>query len=101
MTTFKDFMKEIKNEAKAEGPKAIAELKALRRHFRRVRVAHGRAYVTVKPRRNDEKGIVMLKVVISLGGEILEMFTKHNVEDALWLRDYYVQAGFKATVIKA
>lgn len=33
-TKFADFVREIEDEAKAEGPAAIAELKALREHFR-------------------------------------------------------------------
>jgi DNA-binding XRE family transcriptional regulator len=33
-TKFKDFMREIEEEARKEGPKAVAELEALRTHFR-------------------------------------------------------------------
>lgn len=33
-TKFKDFMREIEDEARAEGPEAMAELEALRTHFR-------------------------------------------------------------------
>ncbi|HZN91722.1 MAG TPA: helix-turn-helix transcriptional regulator [Myxococcales bacterium] len=33
-TRFKDFMREIEEEARAEGPDAVAELEALRTHFR-------------------------------------------------------------------
>ena len=33
-TKFKDFMREIEEEARAEGPAAVAELEALRTHFR-------------------------------------------------------------------
>lgn len=32
-TEFKDFLKEIEDEAKAKGAEAIAELEALRKHF--------------------------------------------------------------------
>jgi hypothetical protein len=37
MTGFKEFMAEIEAEAKKEGPEAVEELKALRKHFRQVR----------------------------------------------------------------
>ena len=37
MTEFKTFMDEVEAEAKKEGPEAVDELKALRKHFRRVR----------------------------------------------------------------
>jgi len=43
----------------------------------------------------------MLRVVISFAGEILEQFIEHDLDDALWLRDYYVQAGFNATITRA
>lgn len=33
MTAFNDFIKEIEEEAKAEGPEAVAELEALRSHY--------------------------------------------------------------------
>ena len=33
-TRFKDFVREIEEEARAEGPDAVAELEALRTHFR-------------------------------------------------------------------
>ena len=33
-TKFKDFMREVEEEARKEGPAAIAELEALRTHFR-------------------------------------------------------------------
>ena len=33
-TKFKDFIREIEEEARAEGPEAVAELEALRTHFR-------------------------------------------------------------------
>jgi transcriptional regulator with XRE-family HTH domain len=33
-TKFKDFMREIEEEARAEGPDAVAEMEALRTHFR-------------------------------------------------------------------
>jgi DNA-binding XRE family transcriptional regulator len=33
-TKFNDFMREIEEEARKEGPKAVAELEALRTHFR-------------------------------------------------------------------
>jgi len=33
-TRFKDFIREIEEEAHAEGPEAVAELEALRTHFR-------------------------------------------------------------------
>lgn len=33
-TKFKDFMREIEDEARAEGPDAVAEMEALRTHFR-------------------------------------------------------------------
>jgi DNA-binding XRE family transcriptional regulator len=33
-TKFADFMRKIEDEARAEGPQAVAELKALRDHFR-------------------------------------------------------------------
>ncbi len=33
-TKFKDFMREIEDEARKEGPHAVAELEALRTHFR-------------------------------------------------------------------
>lgn len=33
-TKFKDFMREIEEEARAEGPEAVADVEALRTHFR-------------------------------------------------------------------
>ena len=33
-TKFKDFIREIEEEARAEGPKAVAQLEALKTHFR-------------------------------------------------------------------
>jgi hypothetical protein len=37
MTKFNAFMKEIKQEAKAEGPEALVELKRLEQYYRKVR----------------------------------------------------------------
>ena len=59
--------------------------------------------------RRDEDGRIqhtrkdtqMFKVVISFAGEILDQWTESNVEDALWVRDFYVQSGFNATVTRA
>lgn len=33
-TKFKDFMRELEDEARAEGPEAVAELESLRTHYR-------------------------------------------------------------------
>lgn len=33
-TRFKDFMREVEEEARAEGPEAVAHMEALRTHFR-------------------------------------------------------------------
>ena len=40
-------------------------------------------------------------IVISYGGEPLEFWHETRLEDALWLRDYYLAAGFHATITKA
>jgi ribosome-binding protein aMBF1 (putative translation factor) len=42
-TKFRDFMREVEEEARTEGPAAVAELEALRTHFRLGRqIAHAR-----------------------------------------------------------
>jgi ribosome-binding protein aMBF1 (putative translation factor) len=46
-TKFREFMQEVGREAKAEGPEAVAELRALRARFRL-----GRRFVEARQKRN-------------------------------------------------
>lgn len=59
MTTFKDFMAEVEAEAAAEGPKAVAELEALRLHFSLARqlAAQRRALHLTQKQLADRTGI--------------------------------------------
>jgi len=58
-TKFKDFMREIEEEARAEGPEAVAELEALRTHFR---LGHQLAEARRAQRRSQAEVAILARI---------------------------------------